>query len=70
MVYQTPYQWYFHPLPMVHQTPYRWYIEPPLLVLWTQFMVQNTMTEIWPSGQNIIWYIDPRVDFSGVQNTI
>jgi hypothetical protein len=32
--------------------------------------VQNTMTEIWPSGQNIIWYIDPRVDFSGVQNTI
>ena len=32
--------------------------------------VQNTMTEIWPRGQNIIWYIDPRVDFAGLENII
>ena len=30
MVYQTPHQWYFHPLTMVHQALYRWYFEPPI----------------------------------------
>jgi hypothetical protein len=37
-------------LQMVFWTSYPWYIEPPLLVLWTQFMVQFTMM-----GFKILW---------------
>jgi hypothetical protein len=31
---------------------------------------QNTMTKMCSRSQNTIWYIEPGVDFSGVQNTI
>lgn len=67
-----------NPLPMVYPTPYPWYIAPPThdilnprpMVYRTPSFdknegVQNTITEIWPWGQNTIWYID-----SGVQNII
>jgi hypothetical protein len=50
MVFSPPTHGTSNTLHMVFWTSYPWYIEPPLLVLWTQFMVQFTMM-----GFKILW---------------
>jgi len=58
MVWWTPYPWYDEPLTHGMMNPLPWYDEPPPMVLWGGSIyhdgVQNTMTQIWPQGQNTI----------------
>ena len=63
-----PYPWYYR-TPMIYWPSNPWYIEPPSYgivnpLFWQEWggsiyhdEVQNTMTEIWPLGQNTIWSI-------------
>ena len=76
MVYRTPYPWYIELPLMVLWTPYPWYIEHrihgisnPMVYQTPTYGVKYDMA-FWTRCQNTIWYIEPGVDFSGVQNTI
>jgi hypothetical protein len=72
--YEPPTHGILNPLPTLYRTHYQWCIEPPRLVGMRDSIyhdvIQNTMTKIWPRGQNTIWYIELGFNFWGVQATL